>query len=255
MRASEVNGRMGETRSALRTAYLLHAPDSFVRTPLPGLKNGSAIVHASPALGAKFLMYTVELQAGGVLPAASDHTGPEQVQRFVWVLSGEILGQIQGKRPVLGPGHYIFGGNALSALSAATIIVFEKRYEPLPRVLAPNAFVGHEEVAIAVPLASDPGVLVRSLLPAEIEAGFDFAVNTMTYAPGAALSQVEVHVMEHGLIMLEGAGTYRLDGDFHDVEPGDAIWMGSYCPQWFRADPSAPAKYLIYKDWNRRPSL
>ena len=248
MKASDVNGSMGETRSALRPAYLLHAPDSFVRTPLPGLKNGSAIVHASPALGAKFLMYTVELQGNGSLAATDD-------QRFVWVLSGEILGQIQGKRPVLGPGHYIFGGSALSALSPSVLIVLEKRYEPAARIQAPHAFVGHEEIATAVPLGGDPGVMVRSLLPAEIEAGFDFAVNTMTYAPGAALAQVEVHVMEHGLIMLEGTGTYRLDGDFHDVEPGDAIWMGPYCPQWFRADPSAPAKYLIYKDWNRRPSL
>jgi len=32
-------------------------------------------------------------------------------------------------------------------------------------------------------------------------------VNTMVYQPGAALSMVEMHVMEHGLIMLEGAAS------------------------------------------------
>ena len=32
----------------------------------------------------------------------------------------------------------------------------------------------------------------------------------MTYDPGAALSMVEIHVMEHGLLMLEGGGIYRL---------------------------------------------
>ena len=42
------------------------------------------------------------------------------------------------------------------------------------------------------------------------EMSFDFAVNTMVYQPGAALSMVEMHVMEHGLTMLEGGGIYRL---------------------------------------------
>ena len=49
---------------------------------------------------------------------------------------------------------------------------------------------------------------VKCLLPDEMS--FDFAVNTMVYQPGAALSMVEMHVMEHGLLMLEGGGIYRL---------------------------------------------
>jgi len=46
---------------------------------------------------------------------------------------------------------------------------------------------------------------------------FDFAVNTMTYQPGAALSMVEMHVMEHGLVMLEGGGIYRLADAWYPV--------------------------------------
>ena len=49
---------------------------------------------------------------------------------------------------------------------------------------------------------------MKCLLPDDMS--FDFAVNTMVYQPGAALSMVEMHVMEHGLIMLEGGGIYRL---------------------------------------------
>ena len=97
----------------------------------------------------------------------------------------------------------------------------------------------------------DPDLIVRSLLPDTM--AFDFAVNTMTYQPGAALSMVEVHVMEHGLLMLEGGGIYRLDEDWYPVTAGDFIWMGPYCPQWFGAIGKSPAKYLIYKDWNRHP--
>lgn len=82
---------------------------------------------------------------------------------------------------------------------------------------------------------------------------WDFAVNTMTYDPGAALSQVEIHVMEHGLLMLEGGGIYRLGDNWYPVTAGDFIWMAPYCPQWFGAIGKTPAKYLIYKDWFRHP--
>ena len=49
---------------------------------------------------------------------------------------------------------------------------------------------------------------------------FDFRVNTMTYQPGAALPMVEIHVMEHGLLMLEGGGIYRLGDSWYPVDGG-----------------------------------
>jgi hypothetical protein len=80
-----------------------------------------------------------------------------------------------------------------------------------------------------------PSLQVKCLLPDEMS--FDFAVNTMVYQPGAALSMVEMHVMEHGLIMLEGGGIYRL-GD-HVVfrsRAGDVIWMATVVPAVVRSD-------------------
>jgi (S)-ureidoglycine aminohydrolase len=97
----------------------------------------------------------------------------------------------------------------------------------------------------------DEEVQVRGLLPED--ARFDFAVNTMTYQPGAALRMVEVHVMEHGLLLLEGGGIYRLGERWYPVTAEDFIWMAPFCPQWFGALGKKPAKYLIYKDWNRHP--
>ncbi len=64
---------------------------------------------------------------------------------------------------------------------------------------------------------------------------------------------VEIHVMEHGLLMLEGGGIYRLGDHWYPTTAGDFIWMASFCPQWFGAIGKQPAKYLIYKDWNRHP--
>ena len=78
----------------------------------------------------------------------------------------------------------------------------------------------------------DPDLEVRSLFPAD--PCFDFAVNTMTYQPGAALPMVEMHVMEHGLLMLEGGGIYRLNDRWYPVTAGDFIYMAPYCPQWSR---------------------
>jgi (S)-ureidoglycine aminohydrolase len=59
--------------------------------------------------------------------------------------------------------------------------------------------------------------------------------------------------MEHGLIMLEGGGIYRLGDSWCPVTAGDFIWMAPWCPQWFGALGKVPAKYLIYKNWNRHP--
>jgi (S)-ureidoglycine aminohydrolase len=76
-------------------------------------------------------------------------------------------------------------------------------------------------------------------------------VNVFAYQPGGHLPFVEVHVMEHGLVMLDGQGVYRLEDSWYPVEAGDVIWMAPYCAQWFVAMGKKPASYLYYKDVNR----
>jgi (S)-ureidoglycine aminohydrolase len=55
--------------------------------------------------------------------------------------------------------------------------------------------------------------------------------------------------MEHGLLMLDGGGVYRLDESWYSVSAGDVIWIGPFCPQWFGAIGRQNARYLIYKNW------
>jgi len=93
--------------------------------------------------------------------------------------------------------------------------------------------------------------VLKTLLPQELS--FDLAVNLFTYQPGATLPMVEVHVMEHGLLMLEGQGVYRLGDAWYPVQKGDVIWMAPYCPQWFVSMGKSQARYLYYKDVNRDP--
>jgi (S)-ureidoglycine aminohydrolase len=208
------------------------------------MKKCTAVVHAAPALGAGFTQYTAEFEAGGSL-------GPAPTQRFLYVLSGKI--KVLGK--TLGPDEYAYlplGEEPVVATRAARASIIEKPREILIDEEAPAAFTGNEREIAPTALMGDPWLEVRTLIPSS-DLTFDFAVNTMTFQPGGALPLVEVHVMEHGLLMLEGGGIYRLGDDWFSVTAGDFIWMGPYCPQWFGAIGKVPAKYLIYKDWNRHP--
>jgi (S)-ureidoglycine aminohydrolase len=239
---------LGETRSRNRRDHLLLTPDTFVRTSLPGVERGSVVVHVSPGVGASFTQYTAELESGGAMAAAT-------AQRFLYVLSGSVDVAAPTGFHTLEPGGYAYVPAGLdsrvTARRESRLAVIEKSYEPLAGIAAPGLLVGDERTVSSTALMGDEALQVRSLLP-DLPA-FDFAVNTMTYQPGAALSQVEIHVMEHGLLMLEGGGIYRLGDDWYPVKAGDFIWMAPYCPQWFGALGKTPAKYLIYKDWNRHP--
>jgi (S)-ureidoglycine aminohydrolase len=247
---------LGQTRSANRRDHFLFTPDTFVRTPLPGLTGGLAIVHVAPPTGAAFTQMTLEFEPKGVLIQ-----GP--AQRFMYVLEGELKLEESGKSIPhnLAPGSYAYFPtgypHTLTAVTAARVAVIDKPFLPLDplylndpaAIPEPWFLLGSEPDVAPIALNGDPALQVRTLLPDSHV--FDFAVNTMTYAPGAALSQVEIHYMEHGLLMLEGGGIYRLGESWYPTTAGDFIWMAPFCPQWFGAIGKLPAKYLIYKDFNR----
>ncbi len=239
---------LGRTRSSQQPNHLLLTPDTFVRTVLPGMKACSAIVHIGPALGARFTQYTAEFEAGGEL-------GNTSAQRFIFVIEGALKIEVEGKTNKLSARGYAYLPEGLhhrvSATKVSRAAVIEKHYQALDSAKPPHCIVSSEDAVSSHPLNDDPALQVKCLLPDEMN--FDFAVNTMVYQPGAALSMVEMHIMEHGLIMLEGSGIYRLGDSWYPVKAGDFIWMGPWCPQWFGAIGKVPAKYLIYKDRNRHP--
>ncbi len=235
---------LGHTRSAYRHDHLLQTPDTFVRAPLPGMDKATAVVHIAPAAGAKFTQYTAEFEAQGSMQ-------PSSLQRFVYVIEGEI--ETPGER--LSAGGFAYfperEGQTLRASRPSRAVIIEKTYVPLAGMAEPKYFTGRENHIDSQPLLGDDALQVQSFIPAD--PSYDFAVNVMTYQPGANLPMVEIHFMEHGLLMLAGGGIYRLGEHWYPVTAGDFIWMAPYCPQWFGALGKTPAKYLIYKDWNRQP--
>jgi (S)-ureidoglycine aminohydrolase len=239
---------LGYTRSSIKRNHILQTPDTFIRTVLPGMTKATAVVHVAPAAGAAFTQYTAELEVQGTL-------GTTSVQRFLYVTEGVADLATHTSFKTLTKGSFAFlpqgAEHTLTAQEKTVLAVIEKPYEALEGKAAPGILIGHADNVASVALMGDEDLQVRGLLPDDTS--FDFAVNTMTYQPGAALAMVEVHVMEHGLMMLEGGGIYRLDDDWYPVTAGDFIWMGPFCPQWFGALGKQPAKYLIYKDFNRHP--
>jgi (S)-ureidoglycine aminohydrolase len=239
---------LGQTRSSYQRTHLLQTPDTFVRTILPGSQNVAAIVHCAPQIGAAFTQYTAEFEPSGRL-------GPTAAQRFLYLLDGSLDIHSEGatRRLVKGGFAYLPEGADHTVISSehSRAAVIEKKYISQAAVEKGKSILGHDADVISQPLMGDEALQVQVLVPDH--PSYDFAVNVMTYQPGASLPMVEIHVMEHGLLMLEGGGIYRLGDSWYPVTAGDFIWMAPYCPQWFGAIGRTPAKYLIYKDTNRHP--
>src|SRR5580658_10515839 len=117
--------QLGQTRSAHRADHILQTPDTFVRAPLPGMHKATAIIHAAPAIGARFTQYTAEFEAGGSL-------GPAAVQRFLYVLEGQL--EVNGASLTRDDYAYFPPAHAatVSAKTGARAAIIEKPYQPLP---------------------------------------------------------------------------------------------------------------------------
>ena len=242
---------LGLTRNVIKGLYAVLTPAGFVPSYLPGWEKAVCNVLISPAMGARFTQLLITLEHDG---QCLGNTGDNQY--LIYVLEGNAGILLDERRHRLEAGSYVYlpAGKDVqikSAAAATRILLFQKRYEPMPGVAKPSAILGHEREVKGQPFLGNEDARLQVLLPDQPT--FDMAVNIFTYQPGAALPFVETHIMEHGLVMLRGQGIYRLDSDWHPVQAGDVIWMAPYCPQWFVAMGKTPASYIYYKNVNRDP--
>jgi (S)-ureidoglycine aminohydrolase len=242
--------KLGITRTVVKATYALFATDSHVASTLPGWSNCRAIVQISAALGARFSQYLITLNDGG---RGEGETADSSW--FFFVVDGAVT--LNGVALSKGGFAYVppserYLVEVAPPATPATLLVFRKPYEPLAAYAPPAFFTGHESDVSETAFLGDPHARLKVLIPDTMPA--DMAINIFTYDPGATLPFVESHVMEHGMMFLEGGGVYRLDADWHPVTAGDAIWIAAYCPQWFIAAGPGPARYIYYKDVNRLPA-
>ena len=247
-----MNDLFGFTRTVVKPRYALITPDGFVPSVLPGWRNVVAVVSISPVMtGPRFTQLQLTFGEDG-----TGAGGTGALEHFYYVLAGSCSAKIGGKKSSLTAGGYAFvppktnfefGG----AAKGTKLLVFQKQFQPLAGAKKIGVITGHEHDVKGQPFLGNEDARLQVLLPDQ--PAFDMAVNIFTYQPGATLPFVETHIMEHGLLMLQGQGVYRLDADYHPVTAGDVIWMASYCPQWFVAMGKSPASYIYYKDVNRAP--
>lgn len=239
----------GHTRARIAARHALITPQNHVNSTVPGIVGATTVVLINEAMGAKFAQLLVTFTADG-------RAGQEasELQTFGYVQNGGgsvVIGKTKAK---LAAGGYFYApaGQSWSftGVKAGTqLTLFQKKYAPLPGVPAPAPITGDAGKVKGTPFLGDPAANLQVLLPDE--PAFDMAVNLFAYQPGGHLPFVEVHVMEHGLVMLDGQGVYRLEDSWYPVQAGDVIWMAPYCAQWFVAMGKTPASYLYYKDVNR----
>jgi (S)-ureidoglycine aminohydrolase len=240
----------GATRSVVKSHYALITPQGLISAPIAGWRASRAVILIAPRLGAQFVQFQVTLDVGG---GSNGVTAREQ---FIYVLGGRLAVQLDARQETLQVGGYLYLPPAthydLQAQAPATeLLVIERDYVAQSGLLPPAPLTGREQDIAGTPFMGDNDALLKLLLP-DVPT-FDMAVNLFTFQPGATLPIVETHIMEHGLLLLQGQGIYRLGDDWHPVQAGDTIWMAPYCPQWFVATGKTPARYIYYKDVNRHP--
>ncbi len=239
----------GHTRAHVGARHALITPGNHVYSSLPGVTGATAVVLVSPAMGAKVAQTLLTFQSGGAARIPASET-----QTFGYVMEGGANVAVGSRKRRLKAGGFFFcpaGSDWSLALpkKGTQVTLFQKTYAALSGVRPPKAILGDQSRVKGTPFLGDPAANLQVLLPDE--PAFDMAVNLFAYQPGGHLPFVEVHIMEHGLVMLSGAGVYRLEDSWYPVKAGDAIWMAPYCAQWFVAMGKAPARYLYYKDVNR----
>ena len=240
------------TRSVVKPTHALISPDGYINSAIPGWSGCTVNVLINEQMGARFCQTLITLQSAGSINGQT-----RQSQLFFYVVSGRLQANIGGENRKLTAGQYVYipAGEAYrltQADSDTQLLSFHKVYEPLDGVPAPDILFGDAKTVPGPDYLNDAALRLQVLLPDN--PAFDMAVNIFTYDPGGHLPLVETHVMEHGLLYLQGQGIYRLDQDWYPVKKGDCIWMAPYCQQWFTAMGKEPAVYIYYKNVNRFPT-
>ena len=242
-----MNRLTANTRTVVKSNYALITEDSYVGSVIPGWENAEIRVVISPAMGAHLSQHLIRLTSESRVISQTERT-----QVFFYVIEGQCQVKVGNQNLNLEQGGYVYipvGEKYEIAEADARLVSFHKHYVPLSGYPIPAVISGNSNLLEKKPYLDDPQLHMQYLLPDNLS--MDFAVNIFTYNPGGNLPFVETHIMEHGLLYLQGEGIYRLDDDWYHVTKGDVIWMAPYCPQWFTAMGKEDAVYIYCKDVNR----
>lgn len=240
----------GFSRTSIQRDHALITPESHVPILLPGWQNTESIVLISAEMGAKFGQLIARCAAGAKLvPLEPDD------ELLVMVRQGSAVVRFESTVWTLAVDDYAYLAPGLDwtieSADGAELLIFRKPYIPLAGAAVPESFKRALSDVPAEPFLGDEGALLQVLFPDD--PGFDWGINVFEFVPGGTLPQVESHFMEHGLLVLDGQGVYRLGDHWYPVQKDDCIWMGPYLPQWYVAAGKTNSRYIYYKEMNRAP--
>ena len=130
-----------------------------------------------------------------------------------------------------------------------------KKFQELPDMPPPEAFVSHEDDIPSSDMPNACGLWSTKRFFDPFDLRYDMHINIVTFQPGGRIPFAETHVMEHGLYVLQGTADYLLNKDWVPVGAGDFMWLRAFCPQACIATGDEPFRYLLYKDVNRHAPL
>jgi len=241
------------SRTRVRPRYALFPLEGIPFSRLPEWPNARVRVLAGPSLGAGFVEYLLDLRPG----QEGRHGADGQIEFFFYILSGTATLAVDGRSHALAEGGYALvppnAAFALAAVSETSLLMLRKRYEPAAGIPVYAPLVARAPQVKGDIYNGDPGALLQTLIPDDLP--YDLAMNIFTFEVGHSLPVTETHVMEHGLYVLQGKGTYFLDDTWMEVEATDFIWMGPFCPQSYYATGLVASKYIYYKNVNREIPL
>ncbi|CAF2150624.1 unnamed protein product [Brassica napus] len=221
----------GYTRSVYKRDHALITPESHVYSPLPDWTNTLGAYLITPAMGSHFVMYFAKMKG-----MSSSGLPPKDIERLVFVVEGAVtLTNTSSSSQKLTVDSYAYLPpnfyHSLDCVESATLVVFERRYEHLGSHTT-ELIVGSTDKQ---PLLETPGEVfeLRKLLPVSL--AYDLNIHIMDFQPGEFLNVKEVHYNQHGLLLLEGQGIYRLGDNWYPVQAGDVIWMAPFVLQWYAA--------------------
>lgn len=241
------------TRSVVHRNHAVISPDGYINSKVPGWDNCTVNVIINEQMGANLCQTMITANEGCELKGKTIHS-----QIFFYVISGKCNATVDDEKKELNEGQFVYipvGKNyQFSDIQTGTkILTFHKVYQPLDGYKTPETLFGDAKKVEGPDYLGDSALRLQVLLPEELS--FDMAVNIFTYDSGGHLPMVETHIMEHGLMYLQGQGVYMLDHKWYPIKKGDSIWMAPYCQQWFTAMGKEPAVYIYYKNINRFPTL
>ncbi|MBD2766469.1 (S)-ureidoglycine aminohydrolase [Hymenobacter sp. BT664] len=241
------------TRSVVKPNHAIIAPDGYINSNVPGWTGCTVNVIINEQMGARLCQTLITLTEAGRLVGET-----QAAQIFFYVVQGQCRVAVGGETRELSAGQFVYIpiGQAyeFSQPEAGTqLLTFHKVYEPLAGHATPGILFGEKDDRKAPVYMNDEALRIQELLPNEL--AFDMAVNIFTYDIGGHLPMVETHIMEHGLLYLQGQAIYMLDQQWYPVKKGDSIWMAPYCQQWATAMGQEKSVYIYYKNVNRFPTV